>query len=93
MGRFGIVVCRFGHIQNLWAVLVWVVLFHGLFWHFPSSIAMLTDVRMNNLSDSARNCCNFLDNLKSMAQTVNKGPSVSLMLLLHTGQKGTLVVH
>jgi len=32
VGRFGIAMGRFGHTENLWAILV-----HGPFWSFPNS--------------------------------------------------------
>jgi len=35
MGPFCFDVGRFGHTENLWAVLVWAVLVHGPFWSFP----------------------------------------------------------
>ena len=39
MGRFGLAVGRFGHTENLWAVLVWAVLVHGRFGRFPGAAA------------------------------------------------------
>ena len=40
MGRFGLAVGRFGHTENLWAVLVWAVLVHGPFWSFSVSMCI-----------------------------------------------------
>jgi len=32
---------RFGHTENLWAVLVWAVLVHWPFWSFPFVITVV----------------------------------------------------
>jgi len=39
-----VAVGRFGHTENLWAVLVWAVLVHGPFWSFSVLFYLNTSV-------------------------------------------------